>query len=328
MTFSLASRRWVVAAVAALMFTAMSGCSGGDGGGASPADGPVSITLAETPGIPQYFAQFGVEKGFFEDEGLDLEVRTLPGGAQQATAAIAGEVQFTGGDVAAFNSFRTRDLPMMIVRPGTSAAATPEHDFSTVQSPADSSIETVADLAGATIAVNELNNIGTITVRGVLEKAGVNPDDVKFVELPFPDMLPALDAGSIDAAWVIEPFSTIGLQQKNRSIMAPYAEYSPGIQIGLVLCTTMYAEQNPDVVDAFQAAHERTGEYVNENPDEFKDFLVSAGGFDPAVVAKMNLPVYNARLDVAFVEQVGQDMVDMGLIDAVPDYGDFIDENA
>ncbi len=47
-----------------------------------------------------------------------------------------------------------------------------------------------------------------------------------------------------------------------------------------------------------------------------------------AVVTKMNLPVYNARLDVAFIEQVGQDMVDMGLIDGIPDYGGFIDGNA
>jgi len=32
----------------------------------------------------------------------------------------------------------------------------------------------------------------------------------------------------------------------------------------------------------------------------------------------MNLPVYNARVDVAFVDQVDQDMVDMGLIACGP----------
>ena len=191
---------------------------------------------------------------------------------------------------------------MTIVRPGTSAAETPEGDFSTVQVAEDSPITTLEAVAGATIAVNELSNIGTIAIKAALEKAGVDPGSVTFVELPFPDMLPALGSGSVDAAWVIEPFSTVGPQQKNRAIMAPYAEYAPGMPIGLVLSPQPYAKQNPEVVDAFQEAHERTGQYVNENPEEFKDFLVRAGGFDPAVVADMNLPHYTSTLDVAFLE--------------------------
>jgi NitT/TauT family transport system substrate-binding protein len=181
--------------------------------------------------------------------------------------------------------------PMTIVRPGTSAAETPEGDLSTVQVAEDSPITTLE----------------AITIRAALEKAGVNPASVTFVEPPFPDMLPALGSGSVDAAWAIEPFSTVGLQQKNRAIMARYAEYAPGMQIGLVLSPQPYAKQNPE---------------------EFKDFLVRAGGFDPAVVADMNLPHYTSTLDVTFLEQVGQDMVDDGPLEEVPDYGDFIDENA
>lgn len=321
------ARRTRLVLDALLTAAAMSACGGNDSG-ATSADGTVSVALAETPGIPQYFAEFGVQKGFFEDEGIDLEVKTLPGGAQQATAALAGDVQFTGGDVVAFTTFRDRDLPMTIVRPGTAAAETPADDFSTVQVPKGSDIQTVEDLAGATVAVNELDNVGTVTIREVLRREGVDPDAVSFVELPFPDMLPSLAAGSGDAAWLIEPFSTIGQAQGNRSIMSPYAQYAPGTQIGLVLATKQYAQQNPKIVDAFQKAHARTAEYITAHPDEFKQALVKLGDFDPKVVAQLKLPQYTPQLDIADLERVATSMVDEGLIKKAPSYDGFVDDDA
>jgi NitT/TauT family transport system substrate-binding protein len=63
----------------------------------------------------------------------------------------------------------------------------------------EASIRTAADLAGKRVAVNTLKNIGDTTIRASVRKAGGDPSSIKFVELAFPDMPAALQAGRVDA---------------------------------------------------------------------------------------------------------------------------------
>ncbi len=85
-------------AVAALMLA--SACGGGGGGGlsdtpqatgaAAPTAGTgggarTTLKMLETPGGPLSFVSYGVQKGFFAEEGIDLQVSPNPGGG---TASI------------------------------------------------------------------------------------------------------------------------------------------------------------------------------------------------------------------------------------------------
>jgi hypothetical protein len=59
-------------------------------------------------------------------------------------------------------------------------------------------IRTVADLKGKKVAVNTLNNIGTLAVSATLDAHGLRPQDVNFVEIPFPDMPAVVTEMEID----------------------------------------------------------------------------------------------------------------------------------
>ena len=59
----------------------------------------------------------------------------------------------------------------------------------------DGPIKSGKDLEGKTIAVNTLKNICEVTIKASLEKEGVDVDKLKFTEVPFPDMLAALENG-------------------------------------------------------------------------------------------------------------------------------------
>src|SRR5690606_41642285 len=63
-----------------------------------------------------------------------------------------------------------------------------------------------ADLAGRTVAVNALNNIGGLLISGALRKLGVDTTAIKFMEIGFPDANAALESGRVDAAYQTEPF--------------------------------------------------------------------------------------------------------------------------
>ena len=311
----------------------LAGCGGADEAeptaeGPAGAEETVSINVGETPGIPQLFMQFGVDKGFYEDEGLDVTVTPVPGGSQQVTSVLSGATDLTGIDVVTWINARAQNLPLSLVGPGTAATEDPEADFSTVQVPANSPIQEPADLVGATIAVNNLNNIGTITIRGALDAAGIDSSGVEFLEIGFPDMLPALERGSVDAAWIIEPFSSIGLARGNRAIMYPYAEYDPSMQIGLIVTSSQWASGNEDAVTRFQEAHKRTADYVAENPDEFKAALAALQNVPPEQVAGVSLPVWNANVDIDSMQKVADDMVKYDIITEVPDVEENVLEGA
>ena len=53
------------------------------------------------------------------------------------------------------------------------------------------------------------------------EKSGVDGDDVKINFIPFPEMLASLAQGTIDAAFVPEPYLTHALQQGSKVIAYP-----------------------------------------------------------------------------------------------------------
>jgi ABC-type amino acid transport substrate-binding protein len=83
-------------------------------------------------------------------------------------------------------------------------------------------IRTPKDLEGRTVAVNTLQNVGPLTINAALEKAGVDYESVKYVEVPFPEMAAALEADRVDAAWVVEPFVTQGRRSGARPVLFPF----------------------------------------------------------------------------------------------------------
>ena len=199
----------VSAAAAALL---LAGCGTGaespEAEGLDPAE-PVAVNVAETAGVPSAYLNYGVQQGFFEEEGLDVTVDVSAGGAAAVPGLMSGGLQLAGSNTVSALLAVEKGLPITMVAPGTFGSETEGEDFSAVLVAENSDIREPADLAGSTIAVNTLENIGDVTISAALEEHGVDPAGVEFVEIGFPDMIPALERGQIDAAWEIEPFVNV-----------------------------------------------------------------------------------------------------------------------
>lgn len=295
----------------------LAGCGDGgetSGGQALDPASPVAINVAETAGIPSAFLNYGVEQGFFEEEGLDVTVDTSAGGAAAVPGLVSGGLQLAGSNTVSALLAADKGLPVSIVAPGTFASETEGEDFSAVLVAQDSEIQEAADLAGKRIAVNTLENIGDVTISAVLEERGVDPSSVEFVEIGFPDMIPALERGQIDAAWEIEPFVSIGEQSGNRPVLWPYVEAYPGLMVGSFLATNEYREQNPEVIEAFRNGLAATAESVAEDPDAFRDALPDLAKVDPEIAKAMTLPVWKSEVDTESLEFIEEQMREHGLI--------------
>src|SRR3954447_26182802 len=96
------------------------GCGGGSGGGSS-SGGPTKLTVQDVAGVPSAFLSFGVQKGFFRKQGLDVKVVPAHGGAAIIPAVLSGKVQIGGSNLVSVLLATSKGLPIQVVAPGTSA---------------------------------------------------------------------------------------------------------------------------------------------------------------------------------------------------------------
>jgi NitT/TauT family transport system substrate-binding protein len=317
--------RYVLVSLAMLL--ALAGCGGGSSKESSgSADQPAKITVQDTAGAPSAFAAYGVKKGFFKKRGLDVTVEPVQGGAAVVPAVLAGKVDIGGSNLVTILLGASKKLPLKIIAPGTFAQRSPKGDFSAILVSKKSGIKSVKDLEGKTIAVNALKNVAEVTGKASLEKQGVDVSTIKLAEVDFPDMVPALEQGRVDAAVVIEPFVSQGLAAGDRAIDRPYVGTKPGLQIGCYFTSEKYAQQNPEVVKSFHEGVADTAAAIKEDPASFRTFLAQASKIPPAAAKKSVLPAWQADSDPASLALIGSLMEKYGIVSAKPDTSQVLDE--
>ncbi|WP_422678155.1 ABC transporter substrate-binding protein [Blastococcus brunescens] len=153
----------------------------------------------------------------------------------------------------------------------------------------DSDVQSPADLANSTIAVNTLNSLQQAAVQATLEEAGVDLSTVEFVEIGLPDVPLALREGRVDAGHTGEPFVTLAEQDGSRVIADSYEAIEEGLDISSWFTTDTFLEQSPDVTESFLACMDTARAYAEENPDEVRSFLPGFMNVDPELAQEVQL---------------------------------------
>jgi NitT/TauT family transport system substrate-binding protein len=268
---------------------------------ASPGQ-PAKITIGVLSVATVAPAYLGAEKGFFSDEGLEVEFRPVQGGAEAVPMLMSGEIQFSFGNAISLAYAQLQGIDMQYVTEGGQAGTSLEDGTTAIVVDGDSAIQSPEDLAGKTIGVNQLKALGEIVIRTALDKRGVDTSDIKFVEVDFPEMNAAVDSGAIDAAFSTEPFTAQALGAGDRAVMDAVSETAPNVSLSGYFTSTDYAESNAEVVERFQRAMNRSLDYAAEHQDEAREVIPEFTRVPPEVAAKMKLPVWTSKLNVDSIE--------------------------
>ena len=313
-----ASRRGIaVAALLALPLT-LTACGGSDSG-SEGADGSTKITVGVIPIVDVAPIYLGIDQGFFEDEGLDLKLETAQGGAAIVPGVMSDQYQFGFSNSVSLLLAGSQGLKVKAVTAGVASTGKDGADFGAVVVPADSDIKSAADLAGKKIAVNTLNNINTITINEAVRADGGDPSAIQYVELPFPDIAAAVAKGDVDAGQVVEPFLTIATGQGDRQVSSNYVATDPALMVGLYFTSQTYADKNPEVVEEFTSAMNKSLEYASSHPDEVRAILSTYTDIDATVQKDLVLPDWPSEINTESIDKLGQLMTDDGLVDSKPD---------
>ena len=288
-------------------------CGGDDekaGGGGS---GSTKIAVQETAGVPSAFVAFGVEKGFFREQRLEVDLEATQGGAATIPALVSESIQVGGSNVVSLLLAAEKGLPLQAIAPGTSAAKAGEKDFGALLVAEGGDVEDAGDLEEKTVAVNTLDNIADVVVKRALEKEGVDVAKVKLTEVPFPEMAPALESGDVDAAFSIEPFVTPAVGKGAEVVSYSYVVTEPEMQVGAYAVTKQFAQESPEVVRGFQAAVGKTASYVTDNEAEFRTFLAEEAKIAPDLAKRIVLPRWSEKLDESSLDNTASLMQRYGL---------------
>jgi NitT/TauT family transport system substrate-binding protein/putative hydroxymethylpyrimidine transport system substrate-binding protein len=319
--------RVFAAALAVVVCLGGAGCGGGD---AETASRKATLVLDFVPGPVHAGIYRALAAGYYEDEGIDLEVVEPTSTADTLKLIDAGKAEFgiaDGLDVAGqIDAGRDAQAVMAIA----------QEPLGGVITLARSGFRSPADLAGRTVGVTGVPSDDAI-LDTVVAAAGADPDAVDRVTIGF-NGVQSLEAGKIDGFTGFVPAD--GVQADVDGY--PTRSFGPRRWGGLtypglvVFSTREEIASDPDLVGGFVAATVHGYEDVLADPGSGADALLAANpAIDPTFARRSlhaYLPYLSAgerpfgSLDAAAIAQMSDFMVDSGLIDSpIPPrrYADF-----
>ena len=244
------------------------------GGPASGAPGKATLTTITVDTLPIANARpldLGIAKGFFSARGIEIKKSTLQSGNDivLALANHNGDIGYLG--YVPMMIARTQAIPLTLIAASEVEGTSTADNWQNILVKGNSSIQTPADLAGKTIAVNALKGVGEVVIKAALKKVGVDPNSIKLLALPFPSMRSALSNGQVDAIWTPEPFLTQALTLDGaRIVMAPGPVLGNFYPNGGYAALNDWIKSNPALAKDFKAAMDESLAYAQSHPDEIR----------------------------------------------------------
>jgi NitT/TauT family transport system substrate-binding protein len=318
--------RGLIAPALALVALAVAACGGGGGGGggASSSRGPTTLKVGVIPIADVAPLYVGIKQGFFKQENLAIKPQLAEGGATITAQTVSGDLQIGFSNVTSLVIAASKKLPVEIVASGVQGAKDDSGAWDAVLSKKGSPVKDLKALEGKTVSVNNLNNVGPLTINTAMEKAGADYKKIKYVEVPFPDANAALDTGRIDAAFVVEPFVSQGKAQGANEVTHSFEATAPNYAVATYFATKQYAGQNKDVLDRFVRAMNKSLDYAQTHPDLVRQLVPTYTKIPKAVAAKMQLPQWSSTLNRPSIQQTADLAAKYGFIKDKPNLDDVI----
>jgi NitT/TauT family transport system substrate-binding protein len=256
-----------------------------------------SLPVLDTAGL-----QVAIKEGFFTQAGLNVTVKSVA----QSTVAIPdllhGSIDVIGGGnyVSFLEAQAHGTFPVEFLAPAVDCTT---NNYGVVAMPS-SGITKASDLAGKTIAVNLTQNIQTLTTNAVLSADGVSAGSVKYVQIPFPDMVAALKSGKVDAVSAVEPFLSAALAAGGKLVTSTCTGPTADFPMSGYITTQTWSAAHPAAAKAFQTALEKGNAFANANPSVVREVLPTYTKITAAAAASVPLGTYPGTLTTAPLQRI------------------------
>jgi len=254
-------------------------------------------------GAPSFWMErfplyWGIHKGFFRQQGIDLEIWYSYGGPELARAFNTGRIHIGEMGLPPFVTAYRQGMAARII--GSSVIQQLDHYLA-----AQPDVASVGDLAGSRIGILSAGSCDNYFIRTMLSNHDIDPDD--GVELvPLGENYGKLDLivdGQVDAAFVAEPQLTRGERDGLIRVIDRVGEYYPRYQWGIILASEDWLQHRGDLLKRLMQAFRQACRSVNERPGDTAEHGSQVFGVAPEVFERAlqrDLPRWetDARLDM------------------------------
>lgn len=250
--------------MAGLLTFGMIGCS------ASEADNNVTVVLDWVPNTNHTGLYVALEKGFYKDLGLNVEIMQPPEGGALSLVA-AGKAEFAVSFQEEIGPALTSENPLPVV----AVASIIDHNVSGIISLKEKGIDSPSKLEGKRYASWDTPFERAI-LTNIVEGDGGDFSKVELIPNTVTDVISALQT-DIDAVWVYYGWDGIATELAGldtnyiafRDINPVFDFYTPVLASG-----TKYLEENEEEAKKFLEATAKGYEYAIANPEEAAEILV------------------------------------------------------
>jgi ABC-type nitrate/sulfonate/bicarbonate transport system substrate-binding protein len=222
--------------------------------------------------VPLYYGQ---EKGFFAQEGLDLQVLVVRG-IVGVSSLMSGEIDVTCHAGSGFSA-ALRGVPVKVI---SVTRDRPIHEL--IVSPA---ADSPADLKGKSIAVGSLDGTAAVMTRRILQAKGLDAQkDVNLLSMDTPARLQSLFSGRVAGAMMTPP-SIYLAEEKGYKLFGRGRDYMRYLQTGVV-STDSHIKQKREKLVRFLRAWNRGLKTYQENPGVMVPYIQKRLGIKDAQLAR------------------------------------------
>ena len=241
-------------------------------------------------------------QGYLKQANVAADIQYLSNGSASIAALLGGELDITGSNMLSVIQARAKGIPIKVIAP--QAVYRRGQASTLLLVPTDSPARTGRDLNGKTVAVNALGGSPHVAVEAWIDQNGGDSSTVKYIEMTFSAMGPALAAKRIDAGILNEPVLTDALGNGARILGDAYGAIAPYWLTDCLVATESYIAAHADDVRHFSAALHQAAIWSNRNHDKTADMVAKLLKIDTPIVQKMHRAIFAEQLTPAMIQPV------------------------
>ena len=254
---------------------------------AQAAPGPILVGASSDDVVRPLL--YAVDAGLFKKAGLDVQLIKLSNGAAVAAAVAGGSVQLGKGSALTPVQAYAKGIPFIVTANLANYSSDSPNIAMLVQTNAP--IHAPKDLVGKTIGMVGLNDSNTLGVYAWLEKAGVDLNSVKFLELGNSAGAAALEANRVDAMMFLDPALSAALTNPNFRVLSyPNDALGRRFSVGTMFGFASWVNAHRDEVARFNRALSTAEAYVATHENETKPLAAAYAGLELSQLQNVRPP--------------------------------------
>jgi len=207
---------------------------------------------------PEYVA---MNQGFFKDEGLEVELQTIPGGDKTMTALLSNsiDVALVGAETSIYVSQQGSDDPVINFHQLTQTDGT----FLVSRKPVDSFAWNM--LKGSNFLGQRKGGMPQMAGEFALKKNGIDPQkDLTMIQnIDFANIASAFSSGTGDYVQLFEPQASIMEKEGKGHVIASFGKESGLLPYTVFMTKQSFMNKNNSIVQKFSNAIQRAQNWVD-----------------------------------------------------------------